>query len=321
MGSLARALAVLVTCAVSLQTLLILLSRSHPVLELANHFALHGVVVASLSLIVLLFQSPRNGMILYGLTLCWCYLLFLVQPWSLYLRSPPAVAEDATNSITVLSWNILAVNRSYAEIEEVIQQADADVVVLIETQPNLLEQLPYLTASYPISHKVLDWGGNGICLFSRVAGTEIELEPFDCPQQPALIASIPGESNRDGQSKSVQLVGLHTLSPVPIRRTVLRDRQLAALRDWSAQQMTPICVCGDLNTTPWTHSFWQVERAGFVDSRLGVGNLATWPSLLGRWGIPIDHALTKGACHISERRVLATAPGSDHRPILFRLHF
>jgi len=321
LGTKARSIAVMVTCAVGLQTVLILLSRFHPLLELANHLALHGLVVASLSLVVLFFQSPRNRMVLFGLMLSWCYLLFLVQPWSLYMRSPPAVAEDAANSITVLSWNVLAVNSSYTEIDRVIQQADADVVVLIETQPNLLEQLPYLTSNYPISHKVLDWGGSGICLFSKVAGTEIQLEPFGCPRQPALIASIPGKPSRDDQGRTIQLVGLHTLSPIPIRRTKLRDRQLAALRRWAAEQTGPVCVCGDLNTTPWTHSFWQLEQAGFVDSRLGVGNLATWPSFFGYCGIPIDHALTLGACQISERHVLPTAPGSDHRPIRFRLHF
>lgn len=319
--NLTRFMALMVAYAVSLQSLLILLSRLHPLLELANHFALHGLLAASLSLIVLLVQPLRNRLVQLGLVISWCYLLFLVQPWGLYLRSLPAVAEDSRNSIEVLSWNVLAVNESYSEINQVLQHADADVVVLIETQPNLIEQLPYLATAYSSSYKVLAWGGNGISIFSKVAGTEIRLEPFDCPQQPALIASIPGGPSQDGQEKTIQLVGLHTLSPIPVRRTEMRDRQLAALRRWAAEQTDPTCVCGDLNTTPWTHSFWQLEQAGFVDSRLGVGNLATWPSFFGYCGIPIDHALTKGPCQMTERRVLPNAPGSDHRPILFRLHF
>lgn len=311
----------MIAYAVSLQSLLILLSRFHPLLELANHFVLHGLLAATLSLIVLVVQPPRNRWLQLGLVVSWCYLLFLVQPRGLYLHSPHPIAEDARNSIKVLSWNVLAVNTSYAEINQVIQQADADVVVLIETQPNLIEQLPYLTTAYTSSYRVLAWAGNGISIFSKVAETEINLEPFGCPWQPALIASVPGKSSQDGQEKKIQLVALHTLSPIPIQRAELRDQQLASLRRWAAEQTDPVCVCGDLNTTPWTHSFWQLEQAGFVDSRLGVGNLATWPSFFGYCGIPIDHALTKGSCQITERRVLPTAPGSDHRPILFRLHF
>ncbi len=322
-AALLRLVAYPIVAGLTLQVLAILISRIHPALELANHFAAHGLMISCLTLTAILLQTRRSRLLLGALLGTTGYLLFLVQPWGLYLVPHPSVSTELGNSIHVLSWNVLAVNQDYADIDKVIREVNADVVVLIETQPHLLEHLPFLSANYPHSHKILHWGGNGICVFSRIPGTEFVTEPFRCEIQPAIVATVPAVSANalKADRASVKLVGMHTLSPIPLRRTSLRNEQLAAVSQWSTEHTLPVCLCGDLNTTPWTASFAGLTRVGFIDSRIGVGNLATWPTPLRGFGIPIDHALTRGNCQISERKVVAAVPGSDHHLISFRLHY
>lgn len=244
------------------------------------------------------------------------YMLIIVQPWQL-VRRTNTVAETRSDSLRVLSWNLLSVNRSYQQILQLIAETEPDVLIMIEVRPGLLEELPEISEQFPIALAQPSWGGAGIAAFSRVQGTRLRFQDFDFSKQPAIVAEIPG---RHGGS-TLQLVGLHTLSPLPTHRAAVRDRQFAALQRWAEKQNGPICVCGDFNTTPWTAPFRSMCEIGFVDSRLGAENGPSWPARLGVLGIPIDHALSKGECTITERRVLNTAPGSDHRPLLFTVHF
>jgi endonuclease/exonuclease/phosphatase (EEP) superfamily protein YafD len=306
---------------VCLHVVAIGLAWKGPFIELAVHFAFHSMVVGLLVLAVMLLCRRSWGTWFLGAAVV--YLLWLVQPWSLYLPANRS-DDEFQNSLRVLSWNVLAVNTRFADIDRVLHEVDADVVVLIETLPNMLELLPTLRAKYPLSAEHLKWDGSGICIFSRWPGTTFQLADFECAIQPAMIAHLP-RMPESGEgflgSMGLQLVGMHTLSPIPVERAPIRDAQLRAMLDWSDEQIDPICVCGDLNTTPWTRSFRELVERGFVDSRLGAGNLPSWPTPLGWMGIPIDHALSKGECRITDRQTLPVSAGSDHRPILFTLEF
>ncbi|MEZ6136843.1 MAG: endonuclease/exonuclease/phosphatase family protein [Pirellulaceae bacterium] len=301
--------------AVCLQVILIWCSRFHPVLELANHFSVHGLVLGTLLLCGLCLRRRRSSSLLVGLAVI--YLAWLVQPWSLYLANAQTIPAAHSRSIKVLSWNILATNQAYAEVEAVVRAADADIVLLIETQPTFDKELSGITASYPLNLRHLQWGGSGISAFCRIPGAHLELLDLGVDRMLAIVVTIPGES----ATPAVKLVGIHTLSPNPPRRAIPRDLQLYNLANWAVEQTVPLCACGDLNTTPWTRSFQYLLDSGFRDSRTGVGNNASWPHWMGVCGIPIDHALTRGACSISHRQVLSSGSNSDHRPLSFTLHY
>lgn len=302
----------LLSFCVCVQVGLVLCSRLHPFLELACHCSLHVLLAAAVLLPALIWLRYRG--VAFCLAIATAYLLVLVQPWG-FINFGQKPAEEP-NTLQVLSWNVLSINKSFAEIEQVIKDVNPDVLILIEVRPGLIEALPFVQETYPHCLQRPSWGGEGIAICSRVPGTTTSFEGFDYPRQPGIVAKIPGVSGG-----SMELVALHTLSPLPTPRTAVRDRQLASVRDWSSSRTGPTCVAGDFNTTPWTSSFIDLLRSGFRDSRVGSGNGASWPAELGWLGIPIDHAITKGDCRISERRVLQECPGSDHRPIAFKLHF
>ena len=285
-----------------------------PVIELFVHPAFHVAIVAMAVLLCvpLLPKSRWRWMPITGILV----LLTVVQPWRLLPYHDWVTPADSAHKIKVLSWNVLATNQHYDEIEKVLLESDPDVLLLLEVRPGLLDYFPFLDEKYSQKLVRTSWGGSGIAMFSRVAGTEMRFEDFALPSQPGIVASIP-----IGGEEPLSLIGLHTLSPMPPERAVFRDLQLAAVIKRMSSVSSPICLTGDLNTTPWSRGFRQLLEAGFADSRMGCGNLASWPAPLGIWGIPIDHALTRGACTITNRRVLTVGPGSDHRPIEFYLNY
>lgn len=317
------------------QAACVLLGNSSPLLELGVHFSAHAWV-ANLTVACLLFllKAPRTATIA---VLLFASLTPLVEPWNWIptstaatkatgpaqaetLASPEAVlnvarTDPARSKLKVLCWNVLVVNNEISEIEAIVAREDPDIIVFIEVRPGFLDAIQSTAANYPIVKNLPYWGGEGIAVLSRLPGTEYELLDLGFERMPTVLARVPGST------QELQLVALHTLSPIPPFRARIRDNQLASLLKWSTDQTKPICVCGDFNTTPWTRGFQTLIRGGFVDSRVGVGNLPSWPAALGPLGLPIDHAITKGGCTISNRQVLASGPGSDHRPIVFEVSY
>ncbi len=310
----------LLVLAIVTQVVCCLFSQLHPVLELAVHACMHTTVFTLLLLPILVWRHGL-GWLTGVVGLCLCILLSFTQPWQLSTLArndeQSRLLEKDGESLRVLSWNVLSTNRRTEDIEALIRSQDPDIIVMIETRPHFLELMPELLRDYPNYVERAAWSGNGISVLSRREDITYRLEGFGFARQPAVVASLPpGPAGREAT-----LVAMHTLSPMPPRRASIRDRQLAELRKWVVQQQQAVCVCGDLNITPWARAFGELQKAGLRDSRVGAGNGASWPSVLGPLGIPIDHALTFGACAVDKRQILGAALGSDHRPLVFTLHY
>ncbi len=304
-------IAITAACMICLHVVLVWCSDSDPVVELSVHASAHVLLVALLVLPVLWWTGHKR-------TACVCsiptaYLLFLVQPWIFI----PSEAKPRQEVMRVLCWNVWASNDAKEEMESVIRHSKPDVLIIVELNPKLVEQMSWLVEDYPYRQELPSFSGSGIGVFCRHDNVQFETQAFGFKSQPAIVASFTSD---DGK-RHVDLVAMHTYSPTPPRRALRRDEQLRTFIDWSSKQSQPICLAGDLNTTPWSKSFLELIAAGFKDSRRGVGNCASWPAWFGPAGIPIDHALTLGECTITNRKVIPVVAGSDHRPIQFDLSY
>ncbi len=278
--------------------------------ELACHFVWQAILGgAVVGLLCLLTRRWRIAMLV---AIPWCYMVFLWQPASLWLGQPPA-QSSATQRLTVMSWNVLCLNEDLDEIRRVIESHPVDLLVLIEVRPNLFQQIPTLEQMYRHRLAYPSWGGNGIAVLTNRDDIQLSRIDFDGRIMPSIVASVGGK---------LQVIGVHTWSPLPPERAVPRDRQLAGLTGWVQQQETPVCVVGDLNITPWAPAFQRMLAAGLIDSRCsGFGNSASWPAWFGGLGIPIDHALSYGNCHIVSRQLGPMVTSSDHRPVLVEIAY
>ena len=307
--------AITLACGLCIILVCIGFAQERPWLELAVHFSAHALVATLVVIPILWFtKHHRTAVVCCFVAAC---LALLVQPWYLI----PMAGSSKPDALRILSWNVYAANEEFDSIVEVIRKSNPDVLVIVEVRLDLLDRAPWIKENYPQFEVIPNSGGTGIGVFCRAEdpkySVDFKVHHFGFRKMPSIVATL---TSPDG-SRQVDLVAIHTYSPTPPRRAIDRDKQLRKFLEWSLKQANPQCLVGDLNTTPWTRSFWGLERAGFRDSRHGAGNCATWPAWLGPAGIPIDHAMTRGECTITERKVLSTNAGSDHQPIEFRLSF
>jgi endonuclease/exonuclease/phosphatase (EEP) superfamily protein YafD len=294
-----------------------IMSDLHPVWDLASHVSWHtwqALSIVLLAACISLRTSCGEKRIRWWHRFImaappWIYLTWVCSPWTLL---PLAANDSHAKGLKIMSWNIWLMNKTPDQVVRLIEESDADVVVMVEVGVRQATVYQQLEKTYPYCHWIPERSSRGIAVLSRIEGTKFRTIDLADQGMPAIEAEIPETS---GHSK-FHVMGVHTLSPGLRKRTLVRNRQLEALAEWAGSLTTKGVVIGDLNITPWSRPFSRMLKQGnLVDSRCYRGNFASWPTDLGFLAIPIDHALVTHGTTVLHRRVGALAPDSDHRPI------
>lgn len=219
--------------------------------------------------------------------------------------NPPA----GTQTIKLMSFNVLESNRNYRAAINCIQNEDPDILVLIEYGLNWDKKLRELNEAYP--HRILKprWHGFGIAVFSKLplSNSQVFQLTNEATDVPFVVTQV---SVGDQQ---VQLAAAHLLSPLGRDRMKIRNKQLAEIGNHLRNtKKKPTILVGDFNCVPWS-SFMKdmLTSTDLRDSRIGFGYHASWPMDLIPMRIPIDHAFVSDRIHVSDRRLLGST-GSDH---------
>jgi endonuclease/exonuclease/phosphatase (EEP) superfamily protein YafD len=220
---------------------------------------------------------------------------------------PPALAPLA---LRVAAANVFFGNQSPAAIIDWVRAEQPDIVSLEEVTPSFLVALEALALEYP--HRLTS-GGSGrftTALFSRYPFEESRLIGIAENRDREIATAV-----RIGERR-VRIVAVHATWPFGGAYSAVRNREIAALRDYTLQHAEPVILLGDFNITPLSPHFRSalLEDAGLRSAAAGFGWQPTWPSFLPLAGIQIDHILvTQGVAVRNFRR--GPRVGSDHWPI------
>ncbi len=220
----------------------------------------------------------------------------------------PAPAQPESPTLTVLSFNVRSANRERTAVMDYLRQGAADVVFLHESSVDWERDL--LNADLPYAL----W-------FPRLPGNIFGTAVLTPPGAVVEALDLGGTGFRSAlvtmpyAGGTLEVLGTHPVSPTNAARTARRNAQLEAVAEWSADRPGPLVVVGDLNTTPWSAVFRDLETRGrLVNSQRGFGLQASWPVGWGPLKIPLDHLLhTNDLTTLS--RQLGPALGSDHYPL------
>jgi endonuclease/exonuclease/phosphatase (EEP) superfamily protein YafD len=224
--------------------------------------------------------------------------------------SAPAVEHDPARHLRLANVNVLYSNAGHDRLLAWLRSARPDVAVIVEPTSAWAGSLGALKSDLPHALVVAKPKGDGIALYSRFPLQRSEVLYLGENRRAALVAELAVGG------RPLTLVAAHPLPPRNARSTRDRDAYLRGVASILGPADGPAILAGDLNTTPWSYSFQDLVRA----SGLAPGPVpATWPSILGPLGIPIDHVLARGVAI----ETLETGPhiGSDHLPVLARLTF
>jgi endonuclease/exonuclease/phosphatase (EEP) superfamily protein YafD len=221
--------------------------------------------------------------------------------------------------LRILISNVLMENEEPGRLLKVIEEADPDVILAVETNERWARALEPLAERYP--HVVRHPRENyyGLVLFSRlelVAPSVEFLVQDDVPSVHTLVA-LPG-------GELVALHGLHPRPPEPIRDqdSTPRDAELVLMgRAIGDEESRPTVVVGDLNDVAWSGTTRLFLRlSGLLDPRVGRGMYNSYNARNPLFRYPLDHVFHSDDFRLVALRRLPDI-GSDHFPMLIELSY
>jgi len=227
-------------------------------------------------------------------------------------RSALPPAARTAPRIRILSWNMYQSNADAVGLDEIVRDADPDVVVVQELSALNIGavQSSSALASFPhtLATPMASAFGSGI--WSRLPLEDAgKLDVDGLPMTRATILTPAGP---------VRLVNVHVLAPLEGGRPAW-ERQLRLLGEEARRPGPPILLAGDFNATWGHHPFRRLLTTGLSDAAAARGALwaPTWPD--GRRLLPpllrLDHVLT-GPGLVATSYATGPAGGSDHRSIV-----
>lgn len=229
---------------------------------------------------------------------------------------PHAPTPGSSDTIRVMSANLLYLNEDHQPIIDEILAAGPDVVLLQEYTDRWHEAIhAAISEAYPHAMWVTRSDAFGVAIYSKWPMEPDPNQQLDCGDValPLLRALIPVNGSR------IAFYSVHMVPP--LWRLLPRMRgQFHALCDRLADETEASVLAGDFNFTDASVMHRAIRALGLTDAHqaAGSGRGATWPMTgLFRFapGIRIDHVyvgrdLTVQRCHVGQGR------GSDHRPII-----
>jgi endonuclease/exonuclease/phosphatase (EEP) superfamily protein YafD len=225
-------------------------------------------------------------------------------------------AAGAPAAIALLTTNVLQKNRDDDRLLRIILNAQADVILAVETDEWWCSQLAAaLRSRYPhgLQHPLSN--GYGLSLYSRL---ELIRPQVRFVVDEAIPSIRTGVRLRTGAV--IDLYCVHPQPPAVHQDSAERDAELVLVGREIRQRGRPAILLGDLNDVAWSPSTMRFTRAGgLLDPRRGRGFFNTYPARMPGLRYPLDYVFSTPHFEVSLMRVLPEF-GSDHLPLIAALH-
>lgn len=248
----------------------------------------------------------------YRLACVLAFLTLLATSGTLSMYYPISTSTTASQTLKIMSFNVLVINRNYQAVIDEVAKHDPDVVTIIEYSKKWDAELKGLQETYPYSISNPRPHGFGVAIFSKYPLSDVQER-----QLPAINIDNPFLSAVVSfDEQTIRLAAVHAYSPTSRARMSFRNQQFTKVAELLGDLDMPTVVVGDFNCTPWSPYLKDFQaQTGLRDSRRGFGNQATWPTQWKIFRIPIDHAFVSPEICVHDRYV-GNATGSDHLPII-----
>lgn len=238
-----------------------------------------------------------------------------------YTRLAPREVQDSDESdparqFSLVVSNVLQSNRQAERLLGVVREADADVVLCVETDEWWRERLDALTDTHPHAVRCPLPNTYGMLLYSRLPLESARIEFLLQPDIPSIHTLV---RLRGGERVSLHCVHPRPPAPGESDESIERDAELLVVGKRVREIEEPVVVCGDLNDVAWSRStrlFQKISR--LVDPRKGRGFYSTFHARYAGLRYPLDHVFHSDAFRLVALRRLPYV-GSDHFPVYVAL--
>ena len=228
------------------------------------------------------------------------------------IRQLPSVTDS---DLTVLLYNVDKNLIPYIGVDHILTLLETEqpsIAVLLEIGEVPAQSLQQKTkTSYPYSYMQHDVEYDGVLILSQLAIVESNTLTLGGGRSTPAVDFLLNDSQ------------IHLIAPHPTNMLYSfaeRNSQLTALTKYISDVNKPLIVAGDLNTTPWSQWYLDLEQAGVVNSRLGHGILPTFCTPIPWLKLPLDHLLVSSHFQTIATHTFSELP-SDHLPLMSNLKF
>ena len=210
-------------------------------------------------------------------------------------------ADQAAKPVKLISANVLASNRQWSSVMNLVARERPDIIVVVEVTHEWADALKLLPKEYAHSLVEARFGVFGMAAYSR--------QPFTGHVLRVGARELPLFYMDFG---SFVLMAAHPPPPVTNELATEHRLYIEEIADRARHAAKPVIVAGDFNGTLWNNSMRPLNKAGLRSSHPS-GLAWTWPTGFVPFAMQIDHVLVRDAA-VRDFRVLMDI-GSDHRPI------
>lgn len=229
---------------------------------------------------------------------------------------PDSGHHQVIDSIKIMVANINYENTQPAgEVVQVLDQARADILLIIENNATWMDRLKPLKDKYAYHCDLPRDEGLGMALWSRIPVTACQIRHLVSKRRGSLWATIQIEGR-----EAINFVGVHPTPPGlddgtgdARRDSRIRDAELVLVAEAVADRSDEHwIVAGDFNDVAWSHTTRLFKRtSGLSDPRIGRSFMGTFHSRYPVLRFPIDHVFLSSGFSLGTL-TRTYIPGSDH---------
>lgn len=246
------------------------------------------------------------GVFIVALTIC-----TVVLTPSIFRERPKT--SDHKSQLKIIQVNVNSANNDFQSFASYIKDCDADLICAEEVNSKWAAYFKTKLPNY--RYQIINARADnfGIAILSRTPLSNPISKSFGSAGVPTLLAGISSESGQ------ITVICTHPVPPTSFENFALRNEQLNEIANYIGGLRGGVILCGDLNTTPWSHVFSNLATKGnLLNTASGFGLQSTWPTNSFLLGIPIDHVLVSPNLGVLEHKVSGKV-GSDHYPVFVRV--
>ncbi|MGB3754271.1 MAG: endonuclease/exonuclease/phosphatase family protein [Parerythrobacter sp.] len=235
-----------------------------------------------------------------------------IWPYTSFAGEEIALSDPAQGSqcFTALALNVKMKNTDHRAVIEQIEQADADILLVMEPDARWARKLAPVLARYDTTLSEIQPNAYGMIFASRVPVRSARVVENTSRNTPTLYATLDLANGA-----AFEFIGLHPKPPVPGTNTQMRDENILNAGRQTPDGLANALVMGDFNDVPWSRTTTTFRKQGnWRDPRIGRGTYATFPADMTALGWPLDQIMLRGGMELRSFSVLPDN-GADHRAL------
>ena len=265
-------------------------------------------------------HSQLHFILIIALSLNLCYLIYQVFPFTI-LGKQQIIKSRFPNgdyNISLLIANVYQYNKNSKAYLKLIEQCNADVILMVETNKWWQNEIDVIGDRYPHQIKIPLENTYGMLFYSKLELNDEQINYLVEKDIPSIEVEVKLRSG-----VWVKLYCLHPQPPVPQEnpRSTERDKEILMVGKRAKKSKMPVIVMGDLNDVAWSYTTQLFGKiSGLLDPRRGRGFFNSFNAKYFFLRFPLDHIFCSSDFTLSGIKRMQSC-GSDHFPMCVNLQF